>query len=46
MLLGAVYLVIGIAFGAFAGWSASNQMRITWRVSAFLISAVAFAVHM
>jgi uncharacterized membrane protein YgdD (TMEM256/DUF423 family) len=45
ILLGAVYLVIGIAFGAFAGWSASNQMRVTWRLLAFLTSAVVFAVH-
>jgi uncharacterized protein (DUF486 family) len=40
-----VYLVIGLAFGAFAGWSASNQMRFTWRLSAFLTSAVVFAAH-
>src|SRR5947209_6840001 len=45
ILLGVVYLVVGIAFGAFAGWSASHQMRVTWRVLAFFISAVAFAVH-
>src|SRR6266702_6439510 len=32
MLLGVVYLVAGIVFGALAGWSASNQMRITWRL--------------
>jgi hypothetical protein len=40
-----VYLVAGLAFGAFAGWSASNQMVVTWRLLAFLTSAVAFAVH-
>ena len=45
ILLGAVYPVIGIAFGAFAGWSASNQMVVTWRLLAFLTSAVVFAVH-
>ncbi len=45
ILLGVVYFVIGIAFGAFAGWSASNQMRVTWRLLAFLTSGVAFAVH-
>src|SRR5229473_3255273 len=45
ILLGVVYLVIGIAFGAFAGWSASNQMRVTWRLLAFLTSGVVFAVH-
>ena len=45
MLLGMVYLVVGLAFGAFAGWSASNRMVVTWRLSAFFASAVAFAVH-
>jgi len=40
-----VYFVVGIAFAAFAGWSTSNQMRVTWRVLAFVISAVAFATH-
>ncbi len=45
ILLGALYLVTGLAFGAFAGWSASNQMRVTWRLLAFVTSAVAFAVH-
>jgi hypothetical protein len=45
VLLGAVYGVVGIAFGAFAGWSASKQMVVTWRLLAFLISAVVFAVH-
>src|SRR6266496_786002 len=45
ILIGVVYFVIGIAFGAFAGWSASNQMRVTWRLLAFLTSGVAFALH-
>src|SRR5438093_304412 len=45
ILLGVVYFVIGIAFGAFARWSASNQMRVTWRLLAFLTSGVAFAFH-
>src|SRR2546427_11150741 len=45
ILVGVVYLVVGIAFGAFARWSASNQMRVTWRLLAFLTSAIAFAIH-
>src|SRR5437867_12007827 len=45
ILVGAVYFVVGMAFGSFAGWSASNQMRITWRLLAFLVSGVAFAIH-
>src|SRR5262249_42230233 len=45
ILLGGVYFVVGIAFAAFAGWSASNQMRTAWRLAAWVISAVAFATH-
>jgi hypothetical protein len=45
ILLGAVYFIVNIAFAAFASWSASNSMRVTWNRLGFLISAVAFAVH-
>ena len=45
VLLGAVYFVFGVAFAAFAGWSASNSMRVTWNRAGFLASAVAFALH-
>jgi len=45
ILAGVAYFVVGIAFGSFAGWSASNQMRVTWRVLAFLVSAIVFAIH-
>ena len=45
MLLGAAYFVVGLIFGAFAGWSASHQMRVAWRVAAWVISAAAFAAH-
>jgi len=45
ILVGLVYFVVGIAFGTFANWSASNQMRVAWRLSSFLLSAVAFAIH-
>ena len=45
ILVGVAYFVVGIAFGSFAGWSASNQMRVAWRLLAFLISGVAFAIH-
>jgi hypothetical protein len=45
ILLGVVYFVVGIASAAFASWSASNQMRVTWRLAAWVISAVAFAAH-
>ena len=45
ILVGVAYFVVGIAFGSFAGWSASTQMRVTWRLLAFLISGIAFAIH-
>jgi hypothetical protein len=45
VLLGAVYFVFGIAFAAFARWSASNSMHETWNRLGFLASAIAFALH-
>jgi len=45
IIVGVVYFIVNIAFAAFAGWSASNSMRVTWNRLGFLISAVAFAVH-
>ena len=43
--MGAVYFVFGVAFAAFASWSASNSMRVTWNRLGFLASVVAFALH-
>src|SRR5438552_1442255 len=45
ILLGAVYLLAGITFGALAGGAASIQMRTAWRLAAWLTSAVAFGAH-
>lgn len=45
LLVGAVYLVAGVAFATLAGWSGSNQMRVMWRLAAWVISAAAFAAH-
>ena len=45
ILLGVVYLVAGLAFGALAGRASSNQMRVTWRLLAWLISGAGFAAH-
>jgi hypothetical protein len=45
ILLAAVYLVVGFAFGVFAGWSRSHPIVVFWRLSAFVISAVVFAIH-
>jgi hypothetical protein len=45
ILVGVLYLTVGIASIALAGAAASNQMRSFWRLSAFVISAVVFAAH-
>jgi len=45
ILVAVVYLVAGIAFGALAGAAASHQMRVTWRLAAWVVSAAAFAAH-
>ena len=45
MLAGATYLVAGIAFGALAGGAPSHQLRVAWRLAAWLVSAAAFAAH-
>ena len=45
VLVGVFYFAVGITSGALAGAAASDQMRFLWRLSAFVISAVAFAAH-
>src|SRR5438105_13213072 len=45
ILFGVVYLAAGFVFGVLAGAAASNQMRAAWRLLAWLVSAVAYALH-
>ncbi len=45
LLMGAVYLVTGLVFATLAGWSGSGQMRVIWRLAAWVISAAAFTAH-
>ena len=45
ILVGVLYLAVGIASSALAGAAASDQMRSFWRLSAFVLSAVVFAAH-
>jgi len=45
ILVGVLYLVVGIASSTLAGAAASNQMRSFWRFCAFVISGVVFAAH-
>lgn len=42
VLFGIVYLVVGVAFPNPPG---SNKMQFMWRLAAWLICAVAFAIH-
>ena len=42
ILFGTVYLVVGVAF---PNPPASNEMQFMWRLAAWLICAVAFAIH-
>jgi hypothetical protein len=45
VLLGVVYCVIGVAFGAFARWAASSSTRATWNRLAFVAAGIAFTAH-
>jgi hypothetical protein len=38
-------LCLRVAFATFASWSASDSMRETWNRLGFLVSAIAFALH-
>jgi hypothetical protein len=46
MLFAIVYPVVGITFAALANLYASNAMRVTWRLAAWLVSVAAFAAHL
>jgi hypothetical protein len=45
ILVGVLYLAVGITSATLAGTAASDQMRSFWRLSAFVISAMVFAAH-
>jgi hypothetical protein len=45
ILVGLLYLAVGIASATLAGAAGSDQMRFFWRLSAFVISALVFAAH-
>jgi hypothetical protein len=46
MFFAILYPVVGITFGALANPSTSHELRITWRLAAWLVSAAAFAAHL
>ena len=45
LVLGVLYFVAGIVFAALARSAPSNQVRVAWRLAAWVISAAAFAAH-
>ncbi|HVH68609.1 MAG TPA: hypothetical protein VM716_12145 [Gemmatimonadales bacterium] len=45
LLMGVVYLVAGVTSAALAKAAASEQMRVAWRLAAWVISAAAFGGH-
>jgi len=45
LFLGAVYFIVGVVFGAFAGRAASSQGRVAWRWAAWAVSAAVFGAH-
>jgi len=45
MLFAIVSPVVGITFALPANSAASNEIRVAWRLAAWVISAVAFAAH-
>jgi hypothetical protein len=45
LVLGVLYAAVGILFGRFAGQAASTEMRVVWRLAAWLVSIIAFEAH-
>jgi hypothetical protein len=43
--LGLLYLVAGLVFAGLARSAASNQVRVAWRLAAWVLSAAGFAAH-
>ena len=45
LLVGVVYCLAGLVFGSLAARAGSPQVRVMWRLAAWLVSAGAFAAH-
>jgi uncharacterized protein (DUF486 family) len=45
LLLGALYFIVNFASSRLGAWPVTNSMAKTWNRLGFLISAVAFALH-
>ena len=45
ILVGVVYFVVGFGFAALANPSVSDQVRVRWRLAAWVASAAVYAAH-
>ena len=45
ILLAVMYLVLGVGFAALAGSAASHQVRVMWRLAAWVASATVYTAH-
>lgn len=45
ILIGVVYLIVGIVFGEFAGHAESDQARVLWRRAAWVVSAAVYGAQ-
>jgi len=45
ILIGALYLAIGLTFSALAGSASSHKIQVVWRLLAYLVSAGVFSAH-
>ncbi len=45
LLTGVFYCTVGLAFTTFGSWSSSQRTVVAWRVASFVVSLVAFAIH-
>jgi hypothetical protein len=46
LLLGVFYCAVGVLFGILAGQAASAEKLIGWRRAAWVVSAIAFGLHL
>jgi hypothetical protein len=46
MVVALVYPVVGVTFAALGNPSASNELRVAWRLAAWLACVATFAVHL
>ncbi len=45
LIAGAIYIVVGLTFGALAGAADAETTRVIWRLAAYVVSAATFVAH-